>query len=73
VIFAPMHLSAVLQTKHFNPRRKPRELSWPAAHPTIKTDEIDMAEPERIAVEEARRKVVTGDALLVCAYPDDEV
>lgn len=31
-----------------------------------------MAEVERINVEEARRKTKSGDALLVCAYDDEE-
>jgi hypothetical protein len=31
-----------------------------------------MAEVERINVEEARRKTNSGDALLVCAYDDEE-
>ncbi len=31
-----------------------------------------MAEPIRISPEEARRKVTSGSALLVCAYEDDE-
>ncbi|HEY3246044.1 MAG TPA: ArsR family transcriptional regulator [Phycisphaerae bacterium] len=31
-----------------------------------------MAEPARIQPSEARRKVQAGDALLVCAYDDDE-
>ncbi len=30
-----------------------------------------MAEVERIDVDEARRKVAAGDALLVCAYEDE--
>jgi hypothetical protein len=30
-----------------------------------------MAEVARISAEEARRKVQSGDALLVCAYEDD--
>jgi hypothetical protein len=32
---------------------------------------MEAAAVPRIAVEEARRKVVAGDALLVCAYGDD--
>jgi len=31
-----------------------------------------MAEPIRVLPEEARRKVASGSALLVCAYEDDE-
>ncbi len=31
-----------------------------------------MTEPVRIPVEEARQKVTSGSALLVCAYDDDE-
>lgn len=31
-----------------------------------------MIEPIRIPVEEARRKVISGEALLVCAYEDEE-
>jgi len=31
-----------------------------------------MTEPIRISVEEARHKVNSGAALLVCAYDDDE-
>ncbi len=31
-----------------------------------------MTEPIRIPVEEARRKVTSGEALLVCAYEDEE-
>jgi hypothetical protein len=31
-----------------------------------------MAEIDRIAVDEARRKAKAGEALLVCAYDDDE-
>jgi len=31
-----------------------------------------MTEPIRISVEEARQKVNSGAALLVCAYDDDE-
>ena len=31
-----------------------------------------MADPIRIPVKEARRKVTSGSALLVCAYDDDE-
>ena len=31
-----------------------------------------MAEVSRIGVEEARRKVAAGGALLVCAYDDEE-
>jgi len=31
-----------------------------------------MAEPIRISPEEARQKVTSGSALLVCAYEDDE-
>lgn len=31
-----------------------------------------MAEAQRIEAENARRKVVSGDALLVCAYEDEE-
>jgi hypothetical protein len=31
-----------------------------------------MTEPIRISVEEARQKVNSGAALLVCAYEDDE-
>ena len=31
-----------------------------------------MTEPIRISVEEARHKVRSGAALLVCAYDDDE-
>jgi hypothetical protein len=30
-----------------------------------------MAEVERISAEDARRKVQSGEALLVCAYEDD--
>jgi hypothetical protein len=30
-----------------------------------------MAEVPRIGVEEARHKVAAGEALLVCAYPDE--
>jgi hypothetical protein len=30
-----------------------------------------MADVPRISVEEARRKAAAGQALLVCAYPDD--
>ena len=32
---------------------------------------MDNATAPRIPVEEARRKVVAGEALLVCAYDDD--
>jgi len=31
-----------------------------------------MADVERISVQEARRKVKASEALLVCAYEDDE-
>jgi hypothetical protein len=31
-----------------------------------------MAEPTRISAEEARNKVTSGKALLVCAYEDEE-
>ena len=31
-----------------------------------------MTEPIRIPVEEARRKVTSGSALLVCAYDDEK-
>ena len=31
-----------------------------------------MTEPIRIPVEEARQKVASGTALLVCAYDDDD-
>ena len=31
-----------------------------------------MTEPSRISVEEARQKVISGSALLVCAYDDDD-
>ena len=31
-----------------------------------------MTEPIRIPVEEARQKVTSGTALLVCAYDDDD-
>lgn len=31
-----------------------------------------MADSTRISVEEARRKVSAGDALLVCAYDDEQ-
>ncbi len=31
-----------------------------------------MAEPERISAQEVRRKVQSGEALLVCAYDDEE-
>ena len=31
-----------------------------------------MAEPERIGVEEVRRKLKSGEVLLVCAYDDEE-
>jgi hypothetical protein len=31
-----------------------------------------MAEPVRIPPEEARRKVLSGQAILVCAYEDEE-
>ena len=31
-----------------------------------------MTEPVRISVEDARQKVTSGSALLVCAYDDDE-
>ena len=31
-----------------------------------------MAEPERISVEEVRRKLKSGEVLLVCAYDDEE-
>ena len=31
-----------------------------------------MADIERVSVEEARRKVKANEALLVCAYDDDE-
>ena len=30
-----------------------------------------MTEPTRISAEEARRKVISGGAMLVCAYEDD--
>ena len=30
-----------------------------------------MTEPTRISAEEARRKVISGEAMLVCAYEDD--
>jgi hypothetical protein len=29
------------------------------------------AEAPRISVEEARRKMASGEALLICAYPDE--
>ena len=31
-----------------------------------------MSDPIRISVEDARQKVTSGSALLVCAYDDDE-
>ena len=31
-----------------------------------------MAEPARISAEEARTKIISGQALLVCAYEDEE-
>ena len=31
-----------------------------------------MSEAERISVEEARRRTTAGDALLVCAYDDED-
>lgn len=31
-----------------------------------------MADIERVSVNEARRKVTVGEALLVCAYDDEE-
>jgi hypothetical protein len=31
-----------------------------------------MIEPTRIPAEEARRKVTSGEAMLVCAYEDEE-
>ncbi len=31
-----------------------------------------MTEPIRISAEEARKKVTSGEALLVCAYEDEE-
>lgn len=31
-----------------------------------------MAEPVRISPEETRKRVLSGSALLVCAYDDDE-
>ena len=31
-----------------------------------------MADPERISVEEVRRKLKSGEVLLVCAYDDEE-
>jgi len=31
-----------------------------------------MTEPTRISAEEARKKVTAGEALLVCAYEDEE-
>ncbi len=31
-----------------------------------------MAEPQRISAQEVRRKVQSGEALLVCAYDDEE-
>jgi hypothetical protein len=31
-----------------------------------------MTEPTRIPAEEARRKVTSGEAMLVCAYEDEE-
>ncbi len=31
-----------------------------------------MDEPERISVEEVRRKLKSGEVLLVCAYDDEE-
>jgi hypothetical protein len=31
-----------------------------------------MTEPVRIPAEEARRKVTSGEAILVCAYEDEE-
>jgi hypothetical protein len=34
-------------------------------------EELDMAEVPRIGVEEASRKAAAGEALLVCAYPDE--
>jgi len=40
---------------------------------SINAKETDkMTEPIRISVEEARQKVRSGAALLVCAYDDDE-
>jgi hypothetical protein len=35
--------------------------------------EMTMAEPLRIAPEEVRKKVISGKALLVCAYDDEEI
>jgi hypothetical protein len=34
-------------------------------------EEADMADVPRTGVEEARRKAAAGEALLVCAYPDE--
>lgn len=31
-----------------------------------------MADPTRVSPEEARQKVSSGDALLICAYHEDE-
>ncbi len=31
-----------------------------------------MTEPKRISAEEAHKKVASGEALLVCAYDDEE-
>ncbi|MEF9438280.1 MAG: rhodanese-like domain-containing protein [Candidatus Mariimomonas ferrooxydans] len=31
-----------------------------------------MDEPKRLSVEEVRQKVTSGEALLVCAYDDEE-
>ncbi len=31
-----------------------------------------MTEPKRISAEEAHKKVISGEAILVCAYDDEE-
>ncbi len=36
------------------------------------TPKIDKAGPARLSAEEARQKVVSGAALLICAYESDE-
>jgi hypothetical protein len=41
-------------------------------NPSNMEEGASMADVSRISVEEARRKVAAGEALLVCAYDDEE-
>ncbi len=38
----------------------------------VKTEEYTMTRPVRFTAAETRRKVVSGEALLVCAYVEEE-